>query len=499
MEQLKKKVIRFILTDNLEKASRLIAQSPHPDLTELAELLGKSPGNRVPLAEWDSPLPKFITTSVAYTCGIGCEMCNAGFAEKTSLFEDYKYLTREEFDALTPWLNNASHVALVGLGETLDSPYLEYFLEKLKGKITFVSTSGVPLNKKVIEKLIHAQLHYLNLSFDGKTTAGHGGGRDSYVLKFWEKVKLVQRTKQALNFTHPILHLTVAVDSENINQLDEIIDSAKSHNIPSVDLIYMVPHNRSLYKKSVFKDLERCQEKINNVMGKGNGMGMNIRFFEKNHLESSPATCYFVDKHLIFNLNRKKPNLCCGSLNMPLEIEGLTPGEYWNSFPFRYFRSLHFSGTHESLPESCRTCWVLHPEKLSGYFQNGEPLNEDCQKWYREAGQFKSANEIGEAEFLYLKIVGVSGNPQLVGMSWFHLGELSLKNNRQDEALERMKKAVQFCFDHALAFAFLGLLMRTTNDKEPPGQSRELDYEFIGSFKPAILAEMEGTTDSKSS
>lgn len=36
---------------------------------------------------------------------------------------------------------------------------------------------------------------------------------------------------------------------------------------------------------------------------------------------------------------------------MPLEINGLTPEEYWNSFPFRYFRSLHFSGTPENLPE----------------------------------------------------------------------------------------------------------------------------------------------------
>lgn len=491
MEHLKKEVIRFILTDNLEEASKLLAQSPHPDLAELAKLLDQIPKNRVPLAEWGSPLPKFITTSVAYTCGIGCEMCNAGFADKTSLFEEYKYLTRKEFEALTPWLNSASHVALVGLGETLDSPNLEYFLEQLRDKITFVSTSGVPLNKKVIEKLIHAQLHYLNLSFDGKTTAGHGGGRDSYVHKFWDKVKLVQKTKQALNFSHPILHLTVAVDSENINQLDEIINSAKSHDIPSVDLIYMVPHTPSLYEKSIFTDLGKCQEKINDVMGKWNEMGMNIRFFEKNYLESSPATCYFVDKHLMFNLNRQKPDLCCGSLNMPLEIEGLTPEDYWNSFPFRYFRFLHYSGAHESLPETCRTCWVLHPEKLNGAFQLGESHNADCQKWYRQAGQFKSANEIGKAESLYLKIVGVSRNPQLVGKSWFHLGELSLKNNRTDEALERMRKAVQSCFDHALAFAFLGLLIRTTNAEETPSQNRELDYEFIDSFKPAIPAQIE--------
>ena len=260
MEPLKKKIIRCILSDNLEQAGKLLAQSEHPELEELANLLDKTPQNRTPLAGWNSPLPKFITTSVSYTCGIGCEMCNAGFADKTSLFKDYKYLTPEEFDALSPWIQNASHVALVGLGETLDSPHLEYFLEKLRDKITFISTSGVPLNKKVIEKLIQAQLHYLNLSFDGKTTAGHGGGRDSYINKFWEKVGLIQKTKQTLNVSHPILHLTVAVDSENINQLDEIINSAKSRGILSVDLIYMVPNNQTLYEKSVFTDLKNFRQ-----------------------------------------------------------------------------------------------------------------------------------------------------------------------------------------------------------------------------------------------
>ncbi len=494
MERLKKEIISYILTDNLGKADKLIAQSPHLDLGELANLLGKTSRNFIPIAGWSSSLPKFITTSVSYTCGIGCEMCNAGFADTSSLFKNYKYLTLEEFEALSPWIKNASHVALVGLGETLDSPYLEYFLERLRDKITFISTSGVPLNKKVVEKLIRAQLHYLNFSFDGKTTAGHGGGRDRYIHKFWEKIELTQKTKQALNVSHPILHLTVAIDAENYNQLDEIINSAKSHNIASVDLVYMVPHNHSLYEKSVFPDLKNFQGKINRVMKKWNELGIHVRFFEKTQLETSSDTCYFVDKHLMFNLNRQKPDLCCGSLNMPLEIGGLSPEEYWNSFPFRYFRSLHFSGVPEKLPETCRTCWVLHPEKLNDSFQRGETLNLDCLEWYRKAGILKSANKVEEASSLYNKVVRISSDAELIGKSWFHLGEISLQNNQQDEALECMKKAVQFYFDHALAFAFLSLLMRCANKGEPSGPTRKPDFKFLDFFKPAIHADREETT-----
>ena len=91
-------------------------------------------------------------------------MCNAGFSDKTRLFDQYKYLSLKEFDALSSWIKSASHVALVGLGETLDSPHIEYFLNSLKDKVSIVSTSGMPLNITVIEKLIKSQLHYLNLS-----------------------------------------------------------------------------------------------------------------------------------------------------------------------------------------------------------------------------------------------------------------------------------------------------------------------------------------------
>ncbi len=43
MEHLKTEIIRFVLADNLENASKLIAQSAHPNLVELANLLDKTP------------------------------------------------------------------------------------------------------------------------------------------------------------------------------------------------------------------------------------------------------------------------------------------------------------------------------------------------------------------------------------------------------------------------------------------------------------------------
>ena len=54
MEQLKKEIIRFILTDNLEQASNLFSQHNNPELKDLAKLLDKIPSQSLPLAEWKS-------------------------------------------------------------------------------------------------------------------------------------------------------------------------------------------------------------------------------------------------------------------------------------------------------------------------------------------------------------------------------------------------------------------------------------------------------------
>lgn len=114
-------------------------------------------------------------------------------------------------------------------------------------------------------------------------------------------------------------------------------------------------------------------------------------------------------------------------------------------------------------------------------------------KWYCEARQFKSGNEIEAAELLYQKIVRISRDSQLIGKAWFHLRELSLKKNRQDEALERMKNAVRFCFNHTLAFAFLALLIRCANNTETPGRNRKPDHGFLEFFKPANITKMSTT------
>ncbi|MFQ5449704.1 MAG: hypothetical protein ACE5E9_03700 [Nitrospinaceae bacterium] len=470
--------------DDLEKARGLIRQQSR-GLNLLRDLLMKATGKEAPLKIFRATLPKIISTSVSYTCGVGCEMCNAGFSDRTYLFPGYKYLQPKEFEQLSPWIKSASHVVLVGMGETLDSPYLYEFIKQLNGKISFITTSGVPLNREKTIRLIQSKLQYINFSFDGKTAVGHGAGNEKYIQKFWEKLKVFQETKRELSCNHPIAMMTLALDRENLEYLDDIFQTAYSHEIRIVDLIFMIPWNERLFEKSIFSNLNDSREKINKAIRKGNARGMHIRIFEEEQMQERTETCYFVDKHLIFNLNRNQPSICCGPITLPLETRNLSPETYWNSFPFRYFRYLHFSSDPTKLPLACQNCWIMDPQKYcesaTTSFTRGENFQETLSL-YRTASNLKRENRETEAEEMFSRILDITQNISLKGKVFFHLGELRIKNKNYPEALSYMKLTVRNCFDHQMAFTYLYLLLVLTGKTKEREKRRTLKSDHLNHF-----------------
>ncbi|MFQ5716783.1 MAG: radical SAM protein, partial [Nitrospinales bacterium] len=220
--KIKAAVLDSILADDLRKARALLPKENPEELRLLAELLIKAENQTPPLMDLKARAPLYLSISASYTCGLRCEMCNSGFHDRTRLYEDYSYFLPEQFDALPEWNDSAKHVFFVGMGETLDSPHIPYFLKRLNGQMSTVITSGVPLNRRMLESLIESKLKILNLSFDGKTSAGHGGGKESYIQKFWAKVESVQKVKKELGRESPRIALSITVNGENIGQLEEI-------------------------------------------------------------------------------------------------------------------------------------------------------------------------------------------------------------------------------------------------------------------------------------
>ena len=246
--------INSILNDELNKAELLIKSKPE-GFELVLPLLKMVKGKRFPLGKLRAKTPTLSKISISYTCSLKCEMCDISFPYNGSIFKDRKSLLPEEFNKLTPWVEKALQVVFCGEGETLDSPHIFDYLKKLEKKNTSLVTSGVPLNSQKAKLLIDSKLNFLHFSFDGKTSAGHGAGKENYIRNFWRKVKNIQELKKKRNSKIPFLGLQVSVNAENINSLDELLETAYKHDVREVMLIPMFGHREVLLKKTIYKKL----------------------------------------------------------------------------------------------------------------------------------------------------------------------------------------------------------------------------------------------------
>lgn len=458
LQSLQKEAQDALLTDDFKKAQKILTLNPGV-LDLLLDLMNKvNQDLPPPLEKLKAPFPHNIISAVSFTCGLGCEMCNAGFSDRKVLFDDYKYVSPEQFNELDPWIEVTSSVGLVGLGETMDSPYIYDYLKKVRDKYSFITTSGVSLTQEKVLKLIDCDLNEINFSFDGKTSAGHGSGKEAYVKNFWEKIGMIQNLKEKLGLDYPNLVLTITIDRENFSHLEEIFQGALDNGINTISMNFMFPNKPSLLEKSVFTNFSEVKIKVNQSMKKYNEMGMSIRISEKDHVEDDPKECGLVDKHLIFDRVRNKPSICCGLIALPIESENLQPDKFWNSFPFRYFRWLHYQTNLKELPIHCETCWFMNPKKhevFSKEFYSNGGDNKLPTLMYNRASKKKIEEEYESAENMFLEVIRLTKDISTKGKAYFHLGEIQLKKKNYANALDYFQLTVRHIFEHKLAFSYL--------------------------------------------
>ena len=468
---IKGQILRAILSDDLDKARKLIIDGGD-QLSLIKDLLSKADNTSRPLKHFTAQLPQEITTAVSYTCGIGCQMCSSGFADRTSKFDDYKYVSPEQFDEVLPWLDTASLVVYVGTGETLDSPHIYDFVKKAKGKPTTLTTSGVSLTRDKVKRLIKSNLHTICFSFDGITSAGHGSGNEKYSKTILNRIDMVQATKNELGVDTPHIMINMVLNNENVDQLDEMVDLALSKNAIRLLLSIMTPLNDDLFKKSIFTDFRYYQNKINRSIARGNKKGLQVMFGNAKEIKDSQP-CSSVDRMLAFNEDRYHPSVCCGPIAMPIRIKGESPENYWNSFPFRYFRYLHDQEESEPLPVACDTCWEMHPLKFAEKMHRRHNTFE-AYPLYLEAGELKNNNQWGKAENNYRTIINETDDPTWKGKAYFHLAEQELRQKNYPKAYELLQLTVKNYYEHQLAFAYLYLLMVIV-EENPEGISLSLE------------------------
>jgi hypothetical protein len=454
---IKTQILRAVLVDDLIKARELLKQVDMEELNLIRSLLDSVDNTSRPLKHLTAPLPKDILIATSYTCGIGCQMCSSGFADRTTVFDDYKYVSPEQFDELLPWIDAASLVVYVGTGETLDSPHIYDFVKKSAGKPSTLITSGVALTQEKLKHLIDSKLQTICFSYDGITSAGHGSGNEKYSKTILNRIDMIQTTKEELGLDTPHVMINMVLNNENVDQLDEIVDMAISKRVAMLLLSPMTPFNDDLLEKSIFINFKFHQKKINQAIKRGNDKGLLVRFGDEEEIKDSQP-CPSIDRMLVFNEDHYLPSVCCGPVTMPIKIKDDSPDTYWNSFSFRYLRYMHDQENSESLPAACDTCWAMHPLKFAEKVQH-RGNNFDAYPLYFEASEFKKNNQWDKAEKNYKSIIKNTDDSTWRGKAYFHLAERKVREKNYLEAYELFQQTVKNYYEHQLAFTYLYLLM----------------------------------------
>jgi len=477
---LKQNIIRSILTDDLENAKSLTNENQN-ELPLLTELFNQVHDKVPPLNHLKSGYPDFVVFFPSYTCGVGCKMCCTGFSNNTQIYEKYLYMSPEEFDSCLPWVENSSYVIFCGLGETLESPHMINFLEKIQDKVSIIYTSGVPLTREKIRDLIRAELKILTFSFDGKAPLGHGAGNPEYIKKFWEKIKWVEQLKMEMNSIFPKITLNITISQDNQDELSEIIDTAQKHGIKEIMIDPMTSFDNKNFEKTIFADFENSKNKINPVLDRWNSEGLDVTQTGFAKSFDDETCCPYVDNWLTLigtGPGTMKTGVCEGILDLPKAVQSFENMEDWNSFPIRYLRHKHFCSSEEERPMQCQHC-ILTSLKNYGELsiaRNSEEGNEQDKALikYRSASKLKKEGKWDEARQGFLRALENHFDFTLKGKTYFHLGEIELSRKNYPEAQKYFELAVQYYYDHDLGFAYLYLLLMLN---PPPVTARREKFD----------------------
>ncbi len=465
-------VVDLILRDKLEEAEQALKAGAVSPVFE--QLIAQAQGHSQPLSMLVADPPPYTTVNPSYTCNIGCKMCVTGFHEQTDIYEGYRFLLPDQFEAMRPWVEAGTHVVFVGLGETLDSPYLLDYIKSIKDKIVAVTTSGVPLTREKITGLLEAGVDILNISFDGKTSLGHGGGTDAYVKNIWKRIDLVLEIKEEMSLERPQLGLDIVVNRENLDDLDNILEQAQQRGIRNVYLMpMMVNHdkvqvNPELFEESFGINFNECRDRVNQVIDRWNSEDMQVFAHIYDRMEDKYPTCAYIDNFVSLNGALDRPTMCCGTLTLPIREDGMLPHDYWNTFPFRYLRYVHLNGTYEQLPKECQGCKVMNPKQYFEECGKGlvrEPESFNPYPVYQNASKLKSEKDFDKASEGFLEILDAKVSDELKGKAAYHLAEMEVVQGDHNQALMWAEKSLRYDFGHMMAWGLVYLLMRVLEIK----------------------------------
>lgn len=297
-------------------------------------------------------MPQGLTIGTNYGCNASCIFCLEGEYKPFSfgLYKDY-------FEPrLGSMLEQTDYVSLCGMGELLLIPeinqFLDYLNEKNPDKNKILTTNGLPLNNKIVERIIKSNyglqisLHASNPSLHEYLT-GIKGGFDIITQQIRS---LVAKRK---NRQSPYISLVFVINTMNVEDLPNFVEFAAKLGVDAVQCNYLTIFKQSHLKLSCFFKQEVTNQMLDIVKQKANELKIPLILPPKfstgeyfRNICNEPWKNIYVDTE-----GAVLP--CCYSGEHFGELEQEDIFAIWNNDKFRRIRTALSLGTPI---EMCKYC-----------------------------------------------------------------------------------------------------------------------------------------------
>lgn len=256
--------------------------------------------------------PRVLEVTLTTNCNLKCKMCNSIKYEKWQLPER----TKNEIIELLPYIERINWLG----GEVFLYKDFEQLLDEAhKYNIQqIISTNGLLLNKKIIEKLLDADVD-LSISVDGTTRDVYeniriGGSFD----KLLENINLINDLKTKIKTRSKIRMCSVVLE-DNYGQIVDFVEFAHKYNF---DYITITPETNYM-ETGIFNNKNDLLYKYNKTIELADKYDIEI----ENCLPKSPTNVEIKKNNQRRNINK---NICVNKMEYHKNIMSIHNNHFVN-------------------------------------------------------------------------------------------------------------------------------------------------------------------------
>ncbi|MEK8018243.1 MAG: radical SAM protein [Candidatus Parabeggiatoa sp.] len=220
--------------------------------------------------------PIHINLEMTNRCNLSCPTCARNYWDEAK--NPIGEMDTKMIELLSPYLERASYVGLLGYGEAVLSTQFKPIVSLItQFKPTFgMFNNGTTLGSRQVDFILDTGINGLVISIDGADEKTVQHTRTASLKKILRNVNYLRNRSVERNMKAPQLSLSFTASQRNINQLIQLIDLAKENGFVEIHIGMAKIFHPSLVAESLFLAQEHATQKFVEAQEYGEKQGIKV-------------------------------------------------------------------------------------------------------------------------------------------------------------------------------------------------------------------------------